>query len=115
DGWVFSFFFVWLCLSLTQARSEGENPGFARHKARMSPAGCAFCHDSCVERLSMRLLINRRPVLAALVLLAVLDCRSTLRAAEQRVADPKELPRFQPVAAGDALNSFQLRKGFHLE
>jgi len=63
----------------------------------------------------MRLLINRRPVLATLVLLAVLDCRLTLRAAEQRVADPKELPRFQPVAAGDALNSFQLRKGFHLE
>src|SRR5437773_808165 len=63
----------------------------------------------------MRLLINRRPVLAALILLAVLDCPSTLRAAEQRVADPKELPRFPPVASRDALNTFQLRKGFHLE
>ncbi len=63
----------------------------------------------------MRLLINRRPVLAALILLAVLDCPSTLRAAEQRVADPKELPRFPPVASRDALNTFQLRKGFRLE
>ena len=63
----------------------------------------------------MRLLINRRPVLAALILLAVLDYPSTLRAAEQRVADPKELPRFPPVAARDALNIFQLRKGFRLE
>src|ERR1041385_1398697 len=63
----------------------------------------------------MRLLINLRPVLAALMLMAVLDFPSTLRAAEQRVADPKELPRFPPVAARDALNTFQLRKGFRLE
>src|SRR5205085_11728514 len=30
ERWVFSFFFVWLCLSLMQVRSERENPGFAR-------------------------------------------------------------------------------------
>jgi len=38
-----------------------------------------------------------------------------LRAAEQRVADAKELPKFPPVAARDALNTFQLRRGFRLE
>src|SRR5216117_3207602 len=61
---------------------------------------------SCISRLAI-----------ALVLLALLAPRwpSTLHAAEQRVADPKELPRFPPVAAGDALNTFQLRKGFRLE
>jgi putative membrane-bound dehydrogenase-like protein len=40
---------------------------------------------------------------------------SKLGAAEQRVADPKDLPRFPPVAARDALNTFQLRNGFRLE
>src|SRR5216117_1069461 len=61
---------------------------------------------SCISRLAI-----------ALVLLALLAPRwpSTLHAAEQRVADPKELPRFPPVAAGDALNTFQLSKGFRLE
>ena len=39
----------------------------------------------------------------------------TLHATEQRVADPKDLPKFPPVAASDALNTFQLRKGFRLE
>src|ERR1043165_3209763 len=38
-----------------------------------------------------------------------------LQAAEQRVADPKELPRFPPIAASNALGTFQIRKGFHLE
>src|SRR6185295_9591112 len=38
-----------------------------------------------------------------------------LLAAEQRVVDPKALPKFPPVAVGDALNTFQLRKGFRLE
>src|SRR4030095_13686436 len=38
-----------------------------------------------------------------------------LRAAEQRAADPKELPKFPPVAAQDALNTFQLKKGFRQE
>src|SRR4026208_907735 len=37
------------------------------------------------------------------------------QADEQRVADPKELPSFPPVAAREALNTFQLRKGFRLE
>ncbi|HXI53329.1 MAG TPA: PVC-type heme-binding CxxCH protein, partial [Candidatus Saccharimonadales bacterium] len=36
-------------------------------------------------------------------------------AAEHRVADPKDLPKFPPVAAREALNTFQLRKGFRLE
>src|SRR5437773_3607932 len=55
---------------------------------------------------------------AALVLLALLApprWRSTLLAAEQRVVDPKALPKFPPVAVRDALNPFQLRKGFRLE
>src|SRR6266568_5607137 len=52
---------------------------------------------------------------AFLVLLAPLCWSSTLRAAEQRVVDPKALPKFPPVAARDALNTFQLRKGFRLE
>jgi putative membrane-bound dehydrogenase-like protein len=38
-----------------------------------------------------------------------------LDAAEERVADPKDLPRFPPVAARDALDTFQLRAGFRLE
>src|SRR5437016_9995707 len=54
---------------------------------------------------------------AALVLLALLALRwpSTLLAAQQPVVDPKALPKFPPVAARDALNTFQLRKGFRLE
>src|SRR5678816_2620850 len=36
-------------------------------------------------------------------------------AAEQRVADPKDLPSFPPVASSNALGTFQLRKGFRLE
>jgi putative membrane-bound dehydrogenase-like protein len=38
-----------------------------------------------------------------------------LVAAEERVADPKDLPRFPPVAVSSALDTFQLRKGFRLE
>src|SRR6185436_4639481 len=49
------------------------------------------------------------------LLIAALWLVGTLQAAEQRVADPKELPRFPPVAARDALNTFQLRNGFRLE
>src|SRR5215471_13307594 len=49
------------------------------------------------------------------VLWASLVFPPMLYAVEERVADPKELPRFPPVAAGDALNTFQLRKGFRLE
>src|SRR5205823_5451759 len=55
---------------------------------------------------------------AALVLLALLvplRWSSMLLAAPQPVVDPKALPKFPPVAARDALNTFQLRKGFRLE
>src|SRR5580765_6471350 len=40
---------------------------------------------------------------------------SLLLAADDRVADPKALPKFPPVAARDALSTFQLHKGFRLE
>jgi len=55
----------------------------------------------CISWLAAGLILMHRP--------------STLLAAEQRVADPKDLPRFQPVTAQQALNTFQLRKGFRLE
>src|SRR5438876_2745141 len=64
-------------------------------------------------------LFSRGSRLAAAVVFAVLltlpRWSSTLGAAEQRVADRKDLPKFPPVAIGDALNTFQLRKGFRLE
>src|SRR5438876_1760605 len=64
-------------------------------------------------------LFSRGSRLAAAVVFAVLltlpRWSSTLHAAEQRVADRKDLPKFPPVAAGDALNTFQLRNGFRLE
>jgi hypothetical protein len=44
--------------------------------------------------------------------LAILCCPAS---AAERTADPKELPSFPPVASQDALNTFQLRKGFRLE
>src|SRR5881409_2005189 len=62
---------------------------------------------SCILRLAIALVL--------LALLALPRWPSSLHAAEQRVADPKELPGFPPVAVADALNTFQLRKGFHLE
>src|SRR5881296_1563382 len=62
---------------------------------------------SCILRLAIALVL--------LALLALPRWPSSLHAAEQRVADPKELPGFPPVAVGDALNTFQLRKGFRLE
>src|SRR5213075_1776794 len=49
------------------------------------------------------------------VLLAPLCSAAMLLAAPAPVADPKALPKFPPVAARDALNTFQLRKGFRLE
>src|SRR5262245_35524091 len=55
---------------------------------------------------------------AALVLPALLvplHWSSMVRAAEQHVVDLNALPKFPPVAARDALNTFQLRKGFRLE
>src|SRR5436190_15434955 len=73
----------------------------------------------CMERSSMRLLLSRASrLVAALILVAVLTplCWSpTLLAAQQPVVAPKALPKFPPVAARDALNTFQLRKGFRLE
>jgi len=62
----------------------------------------------------MRLFCSLRLAIA-LALLAFPRWPSTMHAAEQRVADPKELPRFPHVAASDALDTFQLRKGFRLE
>src|SRR5262249_29227561 len=56
-----------------------------------------------------------RILFVVFVLWAPLVLLPTLHAGEQRVADPKDLPRFPPVAARDALNTFQVRKGFHLE
>lgn len=67
----------------------------------------------------MRSLLSRSSRLAAAVvcaaLLILLRLPSALVAAEQRVVDPKDLPKFPPVAAREALNTFQLRKGFRLE
>ncbi len=48
-------------------------------------------------------------------LVIVASWSSLLHAADERVANPKDLPKFPPVAATDALNTFQIRKGFHLE
>jgi putative membrane-bound dehydrogenase-like protein len=49
------------------------------------------------------------------LLLTLPGWSSALHAAEQRVADPKDLPKFPPVSVSSALNTFQLRKGFRLE
>src|SRR6266566_3463148 len=69
--------------------------------------------------IPVQLWVSRTSRLAAalvlLVLLAPLRWSSMLLAAEQRVVDPKALPKFPPVAAREALNTFQLRKGFRLE
>src|SRR5215207_7542296 len=78
---------------------------------------------SMVDRSDLRRCVrpSRKPFLscnatfAGLVLLTLLHWPSTLQAAEQRAADPKELPKFPPVAVGDALNTFQIRNGFRLE
>src|SRR6267143_6788651 len=69
--------------------------------------------------MTMTLFLNHTSRLAtALVLVTLLvplRWSSMLLAAEQRVVDPKALPKFPPVAARDALNTFQLHKGFRLE
>jgi len=57
----------------------------------------------------------RRGVAALIALLAPLCSPLTLLAAPYLVVEPKELPKFPPVAARDALNTFQLKKGFRLE
>jgi len=51
----------------------------------------------------------------ALALLVSLFRSLMLLAAEQRVVDPEALPKFPPVAARDALNTFRLKAGFRLE
>jgi len=67
----------------------------------------------------MRLSVSFTSRLAAALILPALPIflhgPPTLHGAEQRVADPKELPKFPPVASSEALNTFQLRKGFRLE
>jgi putative membrane-bound dehydrogenase-like protein len=70
-----------------------------------------------IERWSMRLLVGSisKSATALAVLLTLLDCLPALSAAEQRVVDPKDLPKFPPVAPREAINTFQLRKGFRLE
>src|SRR5262245_43575821 len=62
---------------------------------------------SCVARLAATLVL--------VGLLAFLHSPSALQAAEQRVADPRELPRFPPVPVRQAIDTFKLRKGFRLE
>jgi putative membrane-bound dehydrogenase-like protein len=53
---------------------------------------------------------------AVLMALVALRCGSSmLLADEPPIADPKELPKFPPVATRDALSTFQLKKGFRLE
>jgi putative membrane-bound dehydrogenase-like protein len=59
--------------------------------------------------------ITRTPRLVAVLFLLDLLCGLALVAAEQPVTDPKVMPKFPPVAARDALNTFQLKKGFRLE
>ncbi|HKQ38253.1 MAG TPA: dehydrogenase, partial [Verrucomicrobiae bacterium] len=49
------------------------------------------------------------------VLIAALLLAATAYAAEDRVTDPKDLPRFPPVTVRNALSTFQLRNGFRLE
>jgi putative membrane-bound dehydrogenase-like protein len=69
-----------------------------------------LCQNEEVNRSSAS---NRFVVLLAP--LALLCWSSMLPAAPEQVADPKALPKFPPVAAPDALNTFQLRKGFRME
>src|SRR4030095_1626974 len=64
----------------------------------------------------MKLFLNHTsPSASALALLVSLCCALMLLAALEPVVDPKELPKFPPVAARDALNTFQLKNGFRLE
>src|SRR5256885_16668350 len=44
-----------------------------------------------------------------------LSSSRSLLAAQDRVVDPRNLPRFAPVATNDALSTFRIRKGFRLE
>src|ERR1043166_527706 len=79
------------------------------------------CPDSwmATKRSSMRLPVSRTPrrttALVLSVLLAAACWPSPLLAVDQLVVDSKALPKFPPVAAQDALSTFQLKKGFRLE
>src|SRR5262249_12902974 len=89
-----------------------------------------FCVQPLIDRDQCRLFLRRIRMeksstslsvsgasrqLAFLVVLSLLRWPATLLAAQERVVDPKELPKFPPVAAQEAVKTFQLRKGFHLE
>jgi len=63
----------------------------------------------------MRIAARLTEALVLLALLAPLRWSSMLLGAQEPVVDPKALPKFPPVAVRDALNTFQLRKGFRLE
>src|SRR5205809_4962693 len=63
----------------------------------------------------MRVASRLAATVVLLALLVPLRWSSMLLAAPQPVVDRKALPKFPPVAARDALNTFQLRKGFRLE
>src|SRR5882762_188845 len=64
----------------------------------------------------MNLSRRRRAGAGARRVLVALLYGSLLRLpAPEPVVDPKALPKFPPVIVRDALNTFQLRKGFRLE
>src|ERR1043166_1874685 len=54
---------------------------------------------------------HRRGVLFLVGLL----CCYAIFAAESPPVDPKDLPRVPPIEARDALKTFQIKKGFHLQ
>src|SRR5437867_7527728 len=65
---------------------------------------------------SLRLASTSRQAVALVLLVLLAPLRwSSMLAAEPRVVDPKALPKFPPVAARDALNTFRLKAGFRLE
>lgn len=74
-------------------------------------------YEMATQGLSLRWLTSTRrsAYLFAPFLLALLCAAATLLAAEQPIVDPKALPKFPPVPPRDALNTFQIRKGFRLE
>jgi putative membrane-bound dehydrogenase-like protein len=65
--------------------------------------------------MTVTIFLNHTSRLAAALALVSLGSSSMLLAAPEPVADVKDLPRFPPVAAQDALKTFHLKKGFRLE
>ena len=89
-----------------------------KRRERRAPFELAGRFEPSLTSPTASFRLNRTSMLAAaLVLLALAPLRWSppLVAAPQPVVDPKALPKFPPVAARDALNTFQLRKGFRLE